>query len=393
MARRHFWSISRGEVRVVLATVAVALWALTLRVWLEAPIPCGDFVCPYTMGTLALHPERLYDVDAFHAQQSALVPASSALFYPPVYPPQLALLMAPISRLPFAVAVTLWSVTMAGVYAAVLRSAYQRLNLLVEEPTVALMALSFPPFIEMVQYGQNTALLLGACFLAWRALERGRPLVAGAALGLLALKPQLGLPFAVIVVAGREWRLLAGAACSIAAQAVAVWSVMGAAAFTAFWKLVPDIVANVNALEDAPERVHSIRSITRLLPGSLGWALWFGAAAIDLWGVAAVWRSPAPVRVRLAFAILAALLVSPHLITYELTLLALPLLLIASWEQERGSLLAYLPAIALLFVSLAIPWETLTRIQPSVLVMLWIAYRTWASTRVPTWTRLEPSAI
>ena len=42
-------------------------------------------------------------------------------------------------------------------------------------------------------------------------------------------------------------------------------------------------------------------------------------------------------RVRLGFAVLAGVLVSPHLITYDVTLLALPLLWLADWAKGRGT--------------------------------------------------------
>ena len=92
MLPRSAKSLSRGELRVVVFALALSLWAMTVMVWARAPIPCGDFVCPYTMGSLVHHPERIYNADAFHAAQIALVPASGSLFYPPVYPPQLAVM-------------------------------------------------------------------------------------------------------------------------------------------------------------------------------------------------------------------------------------------------------------------------------------------------------------
>src|SRR5215213_1731123 len=101
-----FGSISRGEVRVVAAAFALAVWSITIIVWVRAPIPCGDFVCPYTMGKLVRDPARIYNVDTFHDAQVSFVPASASLFYPPVYPPQLAVAMAPFSRLPFGIAAT-----------------------------------------------------------------------------------------------------------------------------------------------------------------------------------------------------------------------------------------------------------------------------------------------
>jgi len=363
----------------VVFALALSLWAMTVMVWARAPIPCGDFVCPYTMGSLVHHPERIYNADAFHAAQIALVPASTSLFYPPVYPPQLAVMMAPLSRLPFGMAATVWSLIMVGLYALIIWGTYRSLDLRVDAVIVALLAAAFPPFVAMVQYGQNTVLLVGACFLAWRALEAERSLLAGAALGLLAIKPQFGLPFAAIVLAGREWRMFVGGACSIAAQATIVLLVMGPRAFTGLIATLPDTLANVDALEWTAERVHSLRSLTRLLPDALQMPVWIAAVGILLITVGLVWRSSVPVRVRLGFAVLAGVLVSPHLITYDVTLLALPLLWLADWAKGRGTEREYGTAVGWLFVTLALPWSALVHVQPSVLVMLWIAHQVWRS--------------
>ena len=354
---------------------------MTVAVWVQAPVPCGDFLCPYTMGTLVRDAPRLYHVEAFHAAQVALVPGTDSLFYPPVYPPQLAVLMAPFSQLPFGVAVTIWSIITVVLYAAIVRAAYRSLGSRLNASLVGLAALAFPPFSAVVGYGQNTVLLLGACFLAWRALDRQQPFLAGAALGLMALKPQFGLPFAVITVAGREWRMLAGAVCSVLAQAGVVWLAMGPAAFTGFLAIVPDIMRNTDALEAVSEHSHSIRAVTRLLPDAIGLPLWVMSVGAVSWIVAGAWRSAAPLHVRLGVAMLAAVLVSPHLIGYDVVLLALPLLWFGDWFVCRGRAASYWVAVTLLFVTLSFSWATLTRVQPSVVVMLWMGLLVWRDIR------------
>jgi hypothetical protein len=81
-------------------------------------------------------------------------------------------------------------------------------------------AAAFPPFWSLVLYGQITILILRHS--GWLAGARtGRHYLAGVAFGLLALKPQFGIPLAAIVVACGEWRMLAGAVTSVVAQAAA----------------------------------------------------------------------------------------------------------------------------------------------------------------------------
>ena len=95
-------------------------------------------------------------------------------------------------------------------------------------------AAAFPPFFSLILYGQISIIILAAFWLGWLALERGRSYLAGVAFGILALKPQFGIPLAVIVLACGEWRMLAGALSSVAAQAAAVWLVLGWSAFAGF---------------------------------------------------------------------------------------------------------------------------------------------------------------
>jgi hypothetical protein len=128
--------------------------------------------------------------------------------------------------------------------------------------------------------------------------------------------------------------------------------------------------------------------MTRLLPHAVENPVWIAAIGAILVAVAIVWRSPAPVRVRLGFAMLAGVLISPHLIVYDATLLALPLVWLGPWVKTQANGKEYAVAIGLLFVALALPWSSLTRIQPSVMVMLWIGHQVWRSVRrtpdVPT---------
>ena len=88
-------------------------------------------------------------------------------------------------------------------------------------------------------------------------------------------------------------------------------------------------------------------------------------------------------------------LTSPHLIVYDATLLALPLVWLGAWAKTQANAKEYALAVGLLFVALALPWSSLTRIRPSVVVMLWIAHQVWRSVRripdVPTGVSSNPA--
>jgi hypothetical protein len=154
-------------------------------------------------------------------------------------------------------------------------------------------------------------ILLAAFWAGWLALERRHQWLAGLAFGPLALKPQFGIPLAVVVLACGEWRLLAGAASSVLAQAAAVWLLLGPTAFTTFAGSIPTTMAYADLLEAKPFMSHSLRALTRLTPNWIGLPLWGILAVIVLWYTVRVWKSQAPVRVKLGTVVLASVLVNP----------------------------------------------------------------------------------
>ena len=152
---------------------------------------------------------------------------------------------------------------------------------------------------------------------------------------------------------------------------------MGAAALTGFAKMVPAILGNIDALEIATQRSHSIRALTRLPPAWLGLPLLVVTCGVVLWQVVRVWRSDAPLTVRFGLAILAAVLCNPHLIVYDAVILMLPLLWFASWLQARS----YHGLLYALFFAFFVPVAAFSRVQPTVLLMLAIV---WLVTRQAT---------
>jgi hypothetical protein len=334
-----------------------------------------DFVYFYTLGHLAASGDAraLSNYDLLHQAQAALVPAASDLIYPPVYPPYTAVLFAPFSHLPFLPAASLWVCLTIAIYAAVIRVVWRAVSPTVPDfRLVAATAIAFPPFWQLVMNGQVTAIVLIAFTLGWVALERGRTILAGAALGLLASKPQFGLVLAVVVLWRRQWGLLAGALISTLAQLglVAWW--LDLAAITDFARSIPGMLAQADILEAKPWASHSFRSFTRLLPAPLGTGVWLLLAGAFTALVVRAWRPDVPLRVRFGLLIVVSVLVSPHLIVYDTTVLALPLLFFAGWMETPGrqaTARRLRPLIHALIVALAIPAAQVIGVQPSVILM------------------------
>jgi hypothetical protein len=382
--RRPRWPRSARQAKGHAILVAVTVWIMATVVsftgtsdrGIAGPLKGADFVQFYTLGHLASahRISEMYDAASFHEAQAEFLPESAREIYPPVYPPQAAVMFAPMSGLSYQRALFIWSlITIAG-YALIVWSAWKVVaDRLPDRTFVIAAAAAFPPFWILILHGQVTVILLFAFWAGWLALEHHRRWLAGFAFGLLALKPQFGIPLAVVVLASGEWAMLTGAVTSVMAQAVVVWMVLGSDAFTTFADSIPTTIAYADLLEAKPFMSHSLRALTRLTPNWIGLPMWATLAAIVLWFTVRAWKSDAPLRVRLGVVVLAATLVNPHVIIYDLTVLVLPLIWFGSYMQEparREEAGAYWTAVYWLFVLTFMPTAAVIPLQASVFVMV-----------------------
>ena len=384
MLRRLRWPRSARQAKGHAVVLAVILWIMAAVVGftggsdrgIAGPLKGADFVQYYTLGHLAsAHQiETMYDPALYHQAQVDLIPESSREIYPPVYPPQVAVLFALVTGLSYQGALFIWCLLTIGGYALIVRSAWKPVaDFLPDRAFVIAAAAAFPPFWSLILHGQVTLIVLAAFWAGWLALERHRPWLAGFAFGLLAIKPQLGIPLAVVVLACGEWAMLAGAVSSVFAQAAAVWLTLGAGAFTAFAGYLPTMIAYADFLEAKPFLSHSLRAVTRFVPNWIGVPLWAIVSAIVLWYTVRAWRSQAPLRVRLGVVVLAAALVNPHMIIYDLTVLALPVVWFGAYMQEparRTHASAYWMLVYWLFVTTFMPTAAAIGLQASVFIMV-----------------------
>ena len=343
---------------------------------IAGPLKGADFIHFYTLGHLAAtgRADAIYDVKAVHQAQVALVPESDPDRYPTVYPPQAALLFAPFSGWSYLTALLFWNVMTIAIYGVIVWSACRRVSgQHSDRRLIVAAAAAFPPFWSLIVYGQITILIAAAFWLGWLALEHRQSFLAGAAFGLLALKPQFGIPLAAVVLACGEWRMLAGAISSVAAQVLVIWFAFGSTIFIAFANSLRVTVTYADWLESKPFMSHSLRAVTRLFPNGIGLPLWLTLSTIVLWYTVRVWKSDAPVRIRLGVVMLASLLVNPHVIVYDVTLLALPLIWFGAYMLEpkrHEDAPAFGVMVYWLFAALFIPTAAAIGVQASVPLMV-----------------------
>jgi alpha-1,2-mannosyltransferase len=347
-----------------------------------------DFLHFYTLGSLALGQHGtdhrgpnlnndLYNMQAQSAVAAERVPAAQGIRYLPLYPPQVSIFFAPFARLSYPHSLILWLALSALIY-SVCVYAFWRIcpNLQGGKLTVAILALAFPAFWHLIAWGQTSALALACFTLAYFALRAQQEFVAGLALGFLIFKPQLGVAAAVIFVATRRWKVIAGALLSASSQLAAAWIYYGPDPLRMWIKVLWRVPTLLPLLEPKLFQTYSLRTFwTMLLPWPrLDLALYIVTALLTLALGVRCWQSDLSLPLRYSALLLASVLVAPHLTVYDLVILAPAFLLLSDWiiaqpgqaHSPNLKLLLYLAFI----LPLAGPLARWTHLQLSVPVML-----------------------
>ncbi len=330
--------------------LAVCLWSV--YVWnLATPglrdrsgnLKGTDFLHFYTLGSLAVEHRGgdLYDMNAQASLAAQRVPAAAGIRYLPLYPPQVSLLFAPLSHLPYDWALALWWSVSASIYGACCFCIWRVCARLGGYGAlVALLAVAFPGFFHLIAWGQTSALAL-ACFTAmFFLLRERREFLAGLVLGCLIFKPQLGLAAGIVFVAAGAWKTVLGAILSAVAQLSTGAFYYGTEPLRRWVHMMLNVRGVLPLLEPRPYQTHCLRTFWSLLipwPG-LSFGLYV-ASAIAALGMAIVcWRrNGTPLALRYSSLLLATVLVAPHLTVYDLVVLAPAFLLLADWLAGQGS--------------------------------------------------------
>ncbi len=376
---------NRSDVRTHAGVLFVCL-ALIYGIDLSTPglldragqVKGTDFLHFYVLGSLALNGEgaALYDTKALAERSVALVPESSAVYYLPIYGPQVSLLFAPFAMLPYTSALVIWLFITASVYGLCCAAFWKICPTLRDEgSTVILLAAASPAFFNLVAHGQNSAIALACFTAAFFALRHERRFLAGLAIGTLIYKPQLGLAAACVLGLTMEWRIIGGAIVGAAVQLGVAWAHYGRGVMGAYWHSVRSVGEISSLLDIKPYQMHSLRSFWKsLLPWSnLATGLYFLSAAATIVVACLVWRARAPLSMRYSVLLLATVLVSPHLNVYDLVIVSPALLMSVDWALEHGDDPFSMITRKLVYFAYALPLfgiaTQFTHVQLSVIAM------------------------
>lgn len=350
-----------------------------------------DFTQFYSAGLMARTGRlaHLYHARELLGVERAVIGPELRGFPAYVYPPFFAWVFAPFSLLPYGLAFTIWS-------ALGLTGLYPVLRMLGSDARRALpWLLTFFPVFASVSFGQNSLLslfLLAGTYTLWR----GRRLVAaGLVLSLLLYKPQLVV--GVLLLWGLEFRRDHKALASFAAGTVAIAGISfgllpeASRNYLRFSRTVlPELTAGSGA---ALWHMNSVQAFFRLLmpgtgilPALLAGAV-SGAALVGFVRVWKLYRREPPIL--FAGAMLLTLILTPHSMIYEWTLLAIPAVIL--WRERQADRDLLKSSFALIWLTtlaagslakLQLQYLPVT-LQPSVPALLAVCFFMWLRLVIP----------
>jgi hypothetical protein len=301
----------------------------------------ADFTLFYSAAKLALagQPAAVYNFADLRRVQKDLFGPQVALPWP--YPPTFLLAVLPLALLPYLLALGLWLGLTLTAYLFVVRQA-------APSPLTILLTVASPAVFVNVLCGQNgflSATLLGGGLLL---LER-RPVEAGVLFGLMTYKPHLAVLVPLALMAGRHWQALAATSATVFSLALLSVLVFGLEIWQAFAR---QILFSVDMLAErgAPwSKMASVFAAIRLLGGSsaLAWGTQILVMILVTWIIVRLWRGQVLPGLKNAALVMGTLLVPPHLFSYDLALLALPIAWLA-WEGFQSGWLKGEPEVLII---------------------------------------------
>ena len=307
-----------------------------------------DFASYWATGQQLVHHANPYDASVMGDLERTAGYTGQGSYYMR-NPPWTLPLVLPLGLVSARIAVVPWSLLML----TVLVVSVWLLRPMVDLPRAQLwlLACAFPPALQCVVVGQTSLFLLLGLVLFLR-LHQKQPFLAGAALWFCTLKPHLFLPLGAVllvwIVAGRRYRILAGAATAIALSCAVTLSI-DPAAFSQYlaW-------AHASGISSQPVPCLGVM-LRRLIDPQAQWLVFVPAAIACAWALAWFW----PRRDRWdwlqqgSLLMLVSIVAAPYCFLFDQGL-AIPALLVAASGSRSRALLA---ALAVLYLLVEIgPW-------------------------------------
>ena len=314
-----------------------------------------DFYVFWAAAKLALQGLPLEAFDTARITEMAQVTHDG--WMPWAYPPGFLVLVTPLGLLPFAPAWAAFSATSVIALALATRPFTDG-----RFPVLCAAALA-PAMLPCLLVGQTSLLWLAGLMAALACLRDDRPVLAGLFIGLLTLKPQLGLLIPFALIGAGQWRAILSAAVTTVALAALPTLIFG----TAYW---PEMLAMLEthgntvrgAIADLSLMISAYSALAYLgVPEPVALFVQWGLAGACAIVVLLVWRRPdVSFDLRAALLLSAIPLASPYLWHYESAFLAPAALFLI----RAGVITLDRPAMVILGLAM---WLSL---GPSALILL-----------------------
>jgi len=372
-ARFLAWMSALFSGGVLVAYLVTADWSQAIPRDGTSLVVGRDFLNFWMYGRAAItdDPSRFYDAQLYNAELRTIL-GGPYLGQNWSYPPSIMLLAAPFGQLSYISALLIWTALSFAIFFVVAQR-------MLSDRQLLLALLLSPAAVFCLVSGQSslitTAMMIG--IFAW--LDR-RPVATGLLIGLLSLKPQLGLLFPVLLVASGRWRVFIFAALTVLGIAALTAMLFGPQVWIDYATkgiATQNIVLldpRVIAAPFMPTIFMNMRSIGTGYDLAMAVQLFFTAAAVVIVFWAFRFRRNADPLFLMALFFACAVFGSPYLLIYDtLPLTFAALLLLASGKLDatgiRLALLVFwLPALQLAFGSYKIPGPAL--IAPALAVYL-----------------------
>jgi hypothetical protein len=236
------------------------------------------------------------------------------------YPPPFLMIAALLATMPYTAAFIVWIAATLPLYLVTIRT-------IVGDRIGWLVAGAFPCLLPNIIPGQNgflTASLIGGTL----ALLERQPVLSGVCLGLLTYKPQFGILFPVVLIAGRHWRALISATATAILVALLSVALLGLSPWTEFFHWLPlttqALFSQNSHIPVEWNKFQSVLALTRMLGGSaaLAWTLQITLTIMTAIVLFAMWWSDhIAYELKAAAVAIGVLLATPYVYLYDLIVL------------------------------------------------------------------------
>jgi Glycosyltransferase family 87 len=317
-----------------------------------------DFSTFYVTGEIIRDGEgdRLYDQDHFRARQEELAsitekrPQNYSL-----YPPTVPIIFSWLARFPYGQALLLWWLGLAVCFSLAGWCLMREIDPAPEWRLTTILAIAaFTPINYTFLNGQLSAILL-LVFIGGLHLHRGNHrFVAGCVLSLLALKPQFAVGPFVWMLMRRDFRTLGGYCLGGLCQAAWSAAMLGPNIIFDYLHNMWTLPHILRTTHPTPDHGHSLGEVLTIVLGNdyvnfanqvhliavaVG-AFWF-FRAIHPKGRPLTWHVDEAEyqrnwRIEQSAVVLFTLLLSPHLLTYDVSMLLVPIAFLWSGKMNVG---------------------------------------------------------